>query len=144
MATLGNLGFQITRLKRWFSQPAQNDWIEGYEARSAEIPENATATFAGEESFEDTLRLLLHAALIGGHIQGVSTWSDLEDLAMRRAKPIGTLLELTAASQDLPLMPKVNHARSQVVEDAAMHYDMVSRHLRRLGKLCGFAEVLKR
>jgi hypothetical protein len=94
--------------------------------------------------FEDTLRLLLHAALIDGHIQGASTWTDLEDLAMRRAKPTGTLLEFTAASQDLPLMPKVNHARSQIFEDAAMHYYMVSRHLRRLGKLCGFADVLKR
>jgi hypothetical protein len=40
--------------------------------------------------FEDTLRMLLYVALVEGHIQGATRRTELQDLAMRRAKGSGT------------------------------------------------------
>jgi hypothetical protein len=35
--------------------------------------------------------MLLYVALVEGHIQGATMWTEIQDLAMRRAKWSGTL-----------------------------------------------------
>jgi hypothetical protein len=94
--------------------------------------------------FEDSLRLILLAALIDGRISGAKTWQDLEKIGALCATESGRLLPFTAESMDLPIMPMVNHVTSEVVYTSPMHYDCVQRQLRRVGKLCGFRDTLKR
>ena len=94
--------------------------------------------------FEDSLRLILLAALIDGRISGAKTWQDLEKIGALCATESGRLLPFTSESMDLPIMPMVNHVTSEVVYTSPMHYDCVQRQLRRVGKLCGFRDTLKR
>ena len=94
--------------------------------------------------FEDSLRLILLAALMDGRIPGAKTWQDLEEIGALCATESGRLLPFTAESMDLPIMPKVNHVTSEVVYTSPMDYDCVRRQLRRVGKLCGFRDTLKR
>lgn len=94
--------------------------------------------------FEDSLRLLLHAAIIDDHIKGVSHWSELEALCSQCHSDTGLQLVFRESSLDLPLIPHIDHVENVVVKTSPASPDTIPRHLVRLGRLCGFEDIFKR
>jgi len=94
--------------------------------------------------FEDSLRLLLYAALADGHITGVSNWSELEALCSQCHSETGLQVVFRESSLELPLIPHIDHTKAVVVKTSAASPDVIPWHLRRLGILCGFEDIFKR
>ena len=67
--------------------------------------------------FEDSLRLLLYAALIDGHIKGARNWEELETLMSYCDTDTGILLPFHESSLDLPLIPSIHHVSARVTVD---------------------------
>jgi hypothetical protein len=93
---------------------------------------------------EDSLRLLLIAALIDGHIKGARTWADLERIMSLCSSESGQLLPFTEASRDLPLIPAINHTLGKVITESPVKPDFMPRQMKRAGRLCGFPDIFKR
>ena len=94
--------------------------------------------------FEDSLRLIIFSALIDGHIDGAQTWPEFEKLANRCMTSEGMLIPFHESSQDLPLIPAIDHTLGTVVRKEPIKPDQIPWHLKRLGRLCGFKDLLVR
>ncbi|KAJ9312128.1 hypothetical protein DTO271D3_7570 [Paecilomyces variotii] len=91
---------------------------------------------------EDSFRLLLFTAILDGHIKGINTWTEPMDLVATCDSETGVLLSFKESSSALPLIPSLDHANG-VVQQCAAKPDLIPRHLQRLGRLCGFRDILK-
>lgn len=94
--------------------------------------------------FEDSLRLLIYAALIDGHIEGAGNWHEFESLVSSCKTSAGVLVPFRQCCQEWPLIPAINHTTGKTLIDKPAKPDMIPWHLERLGKLCGFRDILKR
>lgn len=65
------------------------------------------------------------------------------DLVATCDSETGVLLSFKESSSALPLIPSLDHANG-VVQQCAAKPDLIPRHLQRLGRLCGFRDILKR
>lgn len=93
---------------------------------------------------EDLLRLLIFTALIDGRMEGASTWEEFEKLTSSCETSDGVLVPLRHSCQEWPLIPHIDHTTGTVRKDTPAKPDMIPRHLERLGRLCGFKDILKR
>jgi len=93
---------------------------------------------------EHSLRLIIYAALIDGHIIGASNWAEFEELMCQCDSESGKLIPMDESCGDLPVIPAINHTKAQVTIQSPPSPDTIPRHLQRLGKLCGFKNILKR
>lgn len=94
--------------------------------------------------FEDSLRLILYIAILDGHFEGISTWSDLDHAISSCDSEDGRLLRIKKASLDLPLIPAIDLLSHLVDITTPIAIDAIPRQLRRIGLLCGFSDILKR
>lgn len=118
--------------------------LKGLKDRPEKWKEMPLKLLPTQMCFEDSLRLLIFAALIDGRFPNARTWEELEENAAACATESGRLLPFTPESMNLPVMPSVSHVTSEVLYEKPMNYDCVRRQLYRLGKLCGFKQRLKR
>ena len=65
--------------------------------------------------FEDSLWLILYAALIDGHIKGARSWEELEILMSYCDTDTGTLISFHESSQDLLCITAIHHPSSPAI-----------------------------
>jgi hypothetical protein len=82
-------------------------------------------------ALSDTPRLLITLALIGGHLEGVVTWSDL---LHRDIGPKEVEIGIKATSLGIPIF----YRRHGFREAQVMSQPWICMRLRKLGKLAGF------
>jgi hypothetical protein len=91
-----------------------------------------------EFALEDSCRLLITLALIGGHLEGVSTWDDIQKI---KASPQGVQVRIKEASLELPILHATKEGRPTTNPLQTQH---VRKWLIRLAILAGLARALTR